>query len=72
MAKFKVLYTDTGLKDVEIERHVLEEVGAEMIMGTGTDEDTLIREGADCDGIFITNCPSGRSPRTKRFTNTAK
>ena len=53
MAKFKVLYTDSGLKDVQIERSILEAADADLIMGSATDEQTLIREGTDCDGVMV-------------------
>lgn len=48
-----VLYTDSGLNDVDIERNILAENGIQMIMASATDEETLIREGSNCDGIMV-------------------
>ncbi len=50
---FTVLYTDTGLKDVDIEREILEKNGIKLIMASATDEDTLIREGGSCDAVMV-------------------
>lgn len=53
MAKYKVLYTDTGMEDINIERNVLEKGDAELLMASATDEECLICEGKDCDGIMV-------------------
>ncbi len=53
MGKYKVLYTDTGMEDVEIEKRVLDRGEAVLVMATAIDQETLIREGMDCDGVMI-------------------
>jgi|SRR5665647_365008 len=53
MAKYKVLYTDTGMADVMVERDVLAKADAELVMASSIDEETLIAEGIDCDGVMI-------------------
>lgn len=57
MAKYRVLYTDTGMEDIEIEKHVLEQGDAELFMASSIDEETLMREGMNCDGIMIEYAP---------------
>ncbi|MDD2215798.1 MAG: C-terminal binding protein [Eubacteriales bacterium] len=53
MARYKVLYTDSGIGDISVESEFLKQIDAEVIMGSGTDEETLIREGKDCDGVMV-------------------
>ena len=53
MAKYKVLYTDTCFPDTKVEEAELAKYDAELVLASGIDEDTLIREAADCDGIIF-------------------
>ena len=53
MAKYKVLYTDNGTADMEIEKSVLAAVEADLVLAGSTDEATLVREGMDCVGILV-------------------
>lgn len=53
MARQKILYTDTGMKDVDIERLILSKAGIDLVTATSTDPETLIIEGAECDGIMV-------------------
>lgn len=53
MPKFKILYSDPQGEDVSIEREVLSKIDAELIIGSGNDEQALIQEGEDCDGILL-------------------
>ena len=53
MEKYKVLYTDTGMGDVSIERDVLAKADAALVLASAIDEETLIFEGMDCDGVMI-------------------
>lgn len=48
----KVLVTE-AINDKGIE--LLREHGFEVVHGTGIDNETLIREGKDCDGFLIRN-----------------
>lgn len=50
--KHKVLYTDSTMKDVEVERKILAAVDAELVMASATDESTLIREAEGCIGVM--------------------
>ncbi len=52
MAKYKVLMTDCIFPDQDIEREILSEIDAELVVATSTDVETLIREGKDCDAII--------------------
>lgn len=53
MAKYKVLYTDTGKDDIEIEAEVLRKIDADLVLASSMDEETIIKEGMDCDGVLI-------------------
>jgi len=53
MSRYKVLYTDTGMKDVSVEKSVLAKADIELLMATETDSKTLIKEGISCDGIMV-------------------
>lgn len=52
MSQFKVLITDYAWPDVDIERQVLAEVDAELIVAQQTDEDSLAGLASDVDGIM--------------------
>lgn len=52
MAAFKVLLTDYAWADLEIERTVLAEVDAELIVAEQQDEPTLCRLATDVDAIL--------------------
>jgi len=53
MSKYRVLYTDTDSGDFSVEAAVLAEIDAEVVMASALDEETLMREGEDCDGVMI-------------------
>lgn len=53
MAKYKVLYTDTGMQDISIEEEVLASADIGLSVSSGTDEETLIAEGINCHGIMV-------------------
>lgn len=57
MARYKVLYTDTCFPDLDVEKSELAKIGAELVLSPGTDEDTLIQAGQDCDGIIFDFAP---------------
>lgn len=57
MAKYKVLYTDTCFPDTSIEESELAKIDAELVMAPGTDEDSLISAGKDCDAIIFDFAP---------------
>jgi len=52
MAKYKVLETDYAWPDTEIERNILAEVDAELIVAEQTDVASLAALAADCDAIM--------------------
>lgn len=52
MAKHKVLYTDSTMKDIVIERDILAQYDAELVMASSTDEEALMREGMDCIAVM--------------------
>jgi D-3-phosphoglycerate dehydrogenase len=52
MPKFKVLITDYAWPDVEIERSVLAEVDAQLVVATATEAGSLARLAADVDAIM--------------------
>lgn len=52
MAKYKVLYTDSSMKDVIIEKNILAQYDVELVMASSIDEATLMREGMDCIAIM--------------------
>ena len=52
MAKYKVLLTDYAWPDLDIERAILAEADAELIVADNTDEATLVRQAADADAIM--------------------
>ena len=53
MAKYKVLYTDTCFPDTSIEAAELSKINAELILAPGTDEESIIEAGKDCDGVIF-------------------
>jgi D-3-phosphoglycerate dehydrogenase / 2-oxoglutarate reductase len=52
MARFKVLLTDYAWKDLEIERRILREADAELIIAEKTDATTLAALARDADAIM--------------------
>lgn len=54
MAKYKVLMTDSIFADQEIEKNILREIDAEVILSPGKDEATLAELAKDCDAIMAT------------------
>lgn len=51
MSKFKVVITDFDYGDTDIERAILEPVGAEVVALQAKTEDDLLTAAADCDAI---------------------
>ncbi|MCH8924148.1 MAG: C-terminal binding protein, partial [Planctomycetes bacterium] len=52
MPKFKVLHTDCRWGEADVERDILGEVDAELILAPFHDAETLARLAADCDAIM--------------------
>ncbi|RKP51862.1 C-terminal binding protein [Pararobbsia silviterrae] len=52
MAKFKVVITDYDYGNVDIERGILEKIGAEVVALQAKSEDQLLEHAADCDAIM--------------------
>lgn len=52
MPKFKVLLTDYAWEDVDIERGILAEIDAELIVAEKTDVESLVALAKDCDAIM--------------------
>ena len=48
----KVLITDYQWPDLEIEKHILGEIGAELVVAPDGQEETLVRLAAGCEGIL--------------------
>ena len=46
----KVLVTENLFGDLDIERSILEPLGAELVLAPAVDEDTLTREARDAGG----------------------
>ena len=56
----RVLLTDFAWSDVDIERHILEEAGIELIVAPDTREDTLVELATDADAIMTCWAPVTR------------
>jgi lactate dehydrogenase-like 2-hydroxyacid dehydrogenase len=52
MARFKVVITDFDYGDTEVERSILEPIGAEVVALQAKSEDDLLAEARDCDAIM--------------------
>ncbi len=52
MSKYKVFMTDCIFPDVDIERRILSAADAELVLASGMDTQTFIREGWDCDAVI--------------------
>jgi D-3-phosphoglycerate dehydrogenase / 2-oxoglutarate reductase len=52
MARFKVVITDYDYGDNDIERAILDPVGADLVALQAKSEDDLLEHAADCDGIM--------------------
>lgn len=70
MARFKVLLTDYAWPDVEIERRILGEADAELVVAPTHDTETLRQLASDVDAIMVnwaqlTEAVIGASPRLK-------
>jgi D-3-phosphoglycerate dehydrogenase len=52
MAKFKVVVTDDRYNDYDVEKSVLDEIGAELVVNKGSSEEDLIEACRDADGIL--------------------
>lgn len=52
MSRFKVLLTDYAWPDLDIERQTLAGSGAELVVASATDPESLARQAADVDAIM--------------------
>lgn len=52
MGKYKIFMTDCIFPDRAIEERILREIDGELFLAGGTDKETLIREGKDCDAML--------------------
>lgn len=57
MAKFKVFVTDTLWPDLNIERRILNEVDADVILSSGGTPEEICRDATDCDAVLINKVP---------------
>lgn len=53
MAKYKVLMTDTIFPGVDLETETLAKGRAAFVLASAKDPETLMREGADADGLIV-------------------
>lgn len=53
MANYRILVTDTLYPNLDYERTTLASIGAEVVLASSTDPETLIREGHNCDGMLV-------------------
>lgn len=53
MAKYKIVFTDTLLSNLDLERQEFAKIDAEVFLASATDPETLKREAADCDALFV-------------------
>ena len=60
MARYKVFVTDTLWPDLEIEREILTEAGAEVILSTCHTPREICVEGRDCDAVIVNQNPMTR------------
>ena len=69
MAKYKVFVTDQRQPSFEIERHILEECDAELILCDCKTSDDIIRECAlEADAILLDLAPMTAQPSTTCMT----
>jgi D-3-phosphoglycerate dehydrogenase len=54
LPKYKILMTDCIFQDQNIERRLLAEIGAELVLAPSKDEDTLVGLAHGVDGILVT------------------
>ena len=52
MTRFKVVITDFDYGDNDIERSILEPIGAEVVALQAKGEDDLLADARDCDAIM--------------------
>ena len=57
MAKYKVCITDVRHESYEIERRILEEIGAELVPCNCSSAEDIIRSCADADGLLLDLAP---------------
>ncbi|MFQ5796358.1 MAG: C-terminal binding protein [Candidatus Bipolaricaulia bacterium] len=60
MARYKVVVTDYESSDLNIEREILSEIDAELIVGRCRTEDEVIEIGKDADGLMNVAAPITR------------
>ena len=57
MTRKTVLITDVDWPDIRIEEEILGRAGIDVRLAGGTDNETLAREGADCDALMVLFTP---------------
>jgi len=57
MAKFRVVITDLGYKTYEYEKHELQKVGAEGVLTESKNEQEVIDNAKDADGLIVRMAP---------------
>jgi len=60
MSKYRVLLTDFAWPDVEIERRLLAQADAELVVASAKDSDSLAELASQCDAIMTCWTPVGR------------
>jgi len=68
MANYKVLRLGTVSPEAKIEKEILSEINAEVIVNTSTDEDSIIKDVHDVDAIIV----RGLVPITEKILEAAK
>ena len=68
MAGYKVLRLGNISPEAESEREILDEIDAELIVNTSTDEDSIINDVRDADAIIV----RGLVPITEKILEAAK
>ncbi|MBU2514667.1 C-terminal binding protein [bacterium] len=59
MSKIKVFMTDKSWTDLEIEKNILKEIDAEIVLGSPGTPEEICREGQDCDVAMVLFTPMG-------------
>lgn len=60
MSRYKVFVTDTLWPDLEIERRILADVDAEVILATAKTPHEICKEGMNCDAVIVNQNPMSK------------
>ncbi len=60
MSKIKVFMTDKSWPDLEIEKNILKEIDAELVLGNPGTPEEICKEGQDCDVVMALFTPMGK------------